>query len=114
MIMSYRFFKVIVMGLGNFFKSILTGRRSVSRTAEEFSEPVQYKEFTIQAAPLITGSRFRTAGYISGDFEGEVRRVHFIRADQHAELQVAIDHSQSKARQIIDEVGPKLLEKKQL
>ncbi len=102
------------MGLGNFFKSILSGRRPVSRTAEEFSEPMEYKEFTIQAAPLNTDRRFRTAGYISGDFEGEVRRVHFIRADQHAELQAAIDHSQSKARQIIDEVGPKLLEKKQL
>jgi hypothetical protein len=102
------------MGLGNFFKSILTGRRSVSRSAEEFSEPVQYKEFTIQAAPLNTDRRFRTAGYISGEVNGEVKRVHFIRADQNADLQVAIDHSLSKARQIIDEMGPKLLEKSQL
>jgi len=102
------------MGLGNFIKSILTGRRSVSRSAEEFSEPVQYKEFTIQAAPLSTDRRFRTAGYISGEVNGEVKRVHFIRADQNADLQVAIDHSLSKARQIIDEMGPKLLEKSQL
>jgi len=102
------------MGLGNFLRSILTGRRSVSRTAEEFSEPVQYKEFTIQAAPLNTDRRFRTAGYISGEVNGEVKRVHFIRADQNADLQVAIDHSLSKARQIIDEMGPKLLDKNQL
>ncbi len=102
------------MILGKLFKSIFGGGRAVTRTSEELTEPFEYKEFTIQAAPLITGSRFRTAGYISGDFEGEVRRVHFIRADQHAELQAAVEHSQSKARQIIDEMGPKLLERKQL
>jgi hypothetical protein len=112
--MSYRIIKVMAMGLGNFFRSILGGRRSVSRSAEEFSEPMKYKEFTIQAAPLNTDRRFRTAGYISGEFNGEVKRVHFLRADQNVDLQVAIDHSLSKARQIIDEMGPKLLEKSRL
>jgi len=102
------------MGLGNFFKSILTGRRSVSRSAEEFSEPVQYKEFTIQAAPLNTDRRFRTAGYISGEVNGEVKRIQFIRADQNTDLQLAVDHSISKARQIIDEQGKSLLDKTHL
>ena len=50
-----------------------------------------------------------SAGYISGEFEGETRRVRFIRADQSGSKQVAIDHSVSKARQIIDEKGVKLL-----
>ena len=102
------------MVLGKLFKSILGGSSKVREPTEESSEPLEYKGFTIEAAPLNTDGRFRSAGYISGEFEGEIRRVQFIRADECGDLQAAIDHSISKARQIIDEQGGKLLQKKLL
>jgi len=100
------------MALGSFFKSIFSGSASTSQ--DEVSESIAYKEFTIEAAPIDEDGKYRTAGYISGELNGEIKRIHFIRADQSGDKQVAIDHSISKARQIIDEQGKGLLNKPQL
>ena len=67
------------MGIGNFFKSIFGG--AGSGATEESSKPVEYKAFLIEAAPVDEGGKYRTAGYISGELDGEIRRVRFIRAD---------------------------------
>jgi hypothetical protein len=99
------------MALGNFLKSIFSDG-SASQPAP--SEPVEYKGFSIEAAPINEDGKFRTAGYISGEVDGETRRIQFIRADQNAALEQAIDHSISKGRQIIDEQGSKLLDKSNL
>ena len=100
------------MALGNFLKSLLMGTAGARQT--EPSEPIDYKGFAIEAAPINEDGKYRTAGYISGEVDGESRRIQFIRADQNADLQLAIDHSISKARQIIDEQGTKLLDKTNL
>lgn len=97
------------MGLGNFFKSVFSGG-----AAARPSEPVEYKGFSIEAAPINEDGKFRTAGFISGEVDGETRRIQFIRADQNAALEMAIEHSITKGRQIIDEQGSKLLEKSHL
>lgn len=97
------------MALGNFFKSVFSGG-----AAAQPAEPVQYKGFSIEAAPINEDGKFRTAGFISGEVDGETRRIKFIRADQNAALEMANDHSIAKARQIIDEQGSKLLEKSHL
>jgi len=96
------------MALGKFFKSLL------GAAPRPPAEPVVYEGFSIEPEPIEEEGRFRTAGYISGELDGETRRVRFIRADQHADRQTAIDHSVSKARQIIDEQGARLLAKGQL
>ena len=97
------------MALGKLFKSLLgTGDPTPP------SEPVSYKGFTIEAQPLNEDGKFRTAGFISGEVDGETRRVQFIRADQNGELQAAIDHSIAKGKQIIDEQGQSLLPKTHL
>ncbi len=93
------------MALGNFFKFILGDK------TPEASEPITYKGFTIEAMPLDEDGKFRTAGYISGELNGETKRIQFIRADQNADQQAAIDHSIAKAQQIIDEQGTRLLER---
>ena len=98
------------MGFGKLIKSLLLG----SSTTDEPSEPVEYKGLTIEAAPINEDGKFRTAGYISGELDGEIKRVQFIRADTNSDKQTAIDHSISKARQIIDERGPGLLERSNL
>ena len=95
------------MVFAKLLKSIFGG--SSGAPGELSTDPIQYKEFTIEAAPIVESNQFRTAGYISGEFEGETRRVRFIRADQTGDKQVAIDHSISKAKQIIDEKGVNLL-----
>ncbi len=100
------------MGIGNLFKSLFGDSDRAAEVSP--SKPLNYKEFTIEAAPIDEGGKFRTAGYITGELNGEAKRVRFIRADENATRQAAIDHSVSKARQIIDEQGTKLLEKSHL
>ena len=98
------------MALGNLFKTLLGGKSG----EEQVAAPVIYKDFTIEAAPMEEDGKYRTAGYISGELNGEMKRIKFIRADQNSTRDGSIEHSISKARQIIDEQGNKLLEKTQL
>ena len=100
------------MSLGSFLKSLLVGSSNTGQAKP--TEPVDYKEFAIEAEPINEDGKYRSAGYISGEVNGETKRIRFIRADQNADLQTAIDHSLSKARQIIDEQGKNLLDKKHL
>ena len=98
------------MALGKLFKSLLGGGASASPTVET----VDYKGFSIEAEPIVEDGKYRTAGYISGELDGEVRRIRFIRADQNSNVQAAIEHSFTKGRQIIDEQGAGLLKKSHL
>ena len=98
------------MSLGKLFKSLLGGGASAASAVE----PVDYKGFSIEAAPIEEDGRYRTAGYISGELDGETRRVRFIRADQSADHGAAVNHAIAKAQQIIDEQGKALLRKTQL
>ena len=99
------------MALGKLFKSLLGG----GGTAQpEATAPVDYKGFAIEAAPINEDGKYRSAGFISGELDGEKKRIQFIRADQNNYLQSAIDHSLLKARQIIDEQGKQLLTKSHL
>ena len=100
------------MALGKFFKSLLGD--AVGDGQPEPSEPVTYKGFSIEAAPINEDGKYRTAGYISGDLDGETKRIRFIRADQTADLGTAVNHSISKGQQIIDEQGKSLLSKSHL
>jgi hypothetical protein len=100
------------MAIGKFFKSLLGG--AAGNAQPQPSEAVDYKGLSIEAAPILEDDKFRTAGFISGEVDGEVRRVRFIRADQHGDQNSAVDHSIAKARQIIDEQGPSLLKKTHL
>jgi hypothetical protein len=100
------------MGLGKFFKSLLGGALGDGQPAP--SEPVTYKGFSIEAAPVNEDGKYRTAGFISGELDGETRRIRFIRADQNSDLGTAVNHAITKAQQIIDEQGNDLLKKTQL
>lgn len=104
--------------LGKFFKSLFggggAGQENGNAAATETTETLDYNGFTIEAAPLAEGGQFRTAGYISGEHEGEPRRVQFIRADVSADKQSATEHALSKGKQIIDEQGPGLLQRSYL
>ena len=97
------------MSLGKLFKSLFPGNGKAP-----LPDPVDYMGFTIQPDPLYEDGKYRTAGYISGELDGETRQVRFIRADQHGDVVAATDHAIRKAQQIIDEQGKRLLEKSHL
>jgi hypothetical protein len=97
------------MTIGKFFRSFLGGDSKPSTPKELLCDAFDYNGFKIEPAPIVEGGKFRTAGYISGDLDGETKRIQFIRADQSGDQQVAIDHSTSKGKQIVDEQGQKLL-----
>jgi hypothetical protein len=100
------------MALGKFFKSLFGG--SAGDGQSKPSEPIDYQGFSIEAAPINEDGKYRTAGFISGEVDGETRRIRFIRADQNADLETAVNHSITKAQQIIDEQGKSLLNKTNL
>ena len=102
------------MAIGNFFKSLFSGESKPSEPKEILAEAFNYEGFTVDPAPIDEGGKYRTAGYISGEYEGEVKRIRFIRADENSDQQLAIDHSTAKAKQIIDEQGKRLLERTNL
>ncbi len=100
------------MALGKLFKSLLGGAAGAAQP--EPTAAVDYMGFAIEAAPINEDGKYRSAGFISGELDGETKRIQFIRADQNSDLQTAIDHSLLKARQIIDEQGKGLLQKSHL
>ena len=100
------------MALANFFKSIFGG--AGGNEQPQPTPPQEYAGYAIEAAPINEDGKYRTAGFISGEIDGEPKRIQFIRADQNSDLQAAIEHSMLKARQIIDEQGPDLLNKSHL
>ena len=99
------------MSLGSFFKSLVG---SSENEQVKPTKPIDYEGFSIEAAPINEDGKYRSAGFISGDLDGETRRIQFIRADQNADLNTAIEHSLSKARQIVDEQGQSLFKKTHL
>ena len=102
------------MGLGTFLKSIFGGGSGDGDTATAGAEPVEYNGYTIEPSPIKEGSQYRTAGFISAEYQGEIKRIQFIRADNNADRDAAVEHSLAKGRQIIDEQGEALLTKAHL
>ncbi len=92
------------MGLGSLLGKLF-GSGDGKPTVAEPAESVEYKGFTITSAPLQEGGQFKTAGKISKEIDGELKSAEFIRADNHADRDAAITHSNRKAQQIVDEQG---------
>ena len=92
------------MGFGSLLGKLFGAGEAKPAVAEP-AEAVEYNGFTITAAPLKEGGQFKTAGKISKEIDGEIKSAEFIRADNHADRDSAITHSNRKAQQIIDEQG---------
>lgn len=83
------------------------GKSEAGSAAAGAAEPIGYKECSIVAQPLREGSQWRVAGMIAKDVEGERIERKFIRADLCMSQDEAVEVSQRKAKQIIDQ-NPKL------
>jgi hypothetical protein len=71
-------------------------------------ESEEYKGYTIIPSPRPNDGQYNTAGLITREIDGEVKKHQFIRADVHPGREEAIRHSLTKAKQIIDEQGDRL------
>ena len=68
-------------------------------------DPVTHEGFTIFPEPMKDGPRYRIAARIEKEIGGEVKVHQLIRADTLESLDVAIDVTINKAKQVIDEQG---------
>jgi hypothetical protein len=89
------------------FWSALFGSRAAPAKA---ADPVEYKGFTIRAAPYKNNGNYQTAGTIEREIGGVRKEHRFIRADAYAAYDDAVTFTVNKARQIIDLQGDKIFE----
>ena len=102
------------MAIGNFFKSLFKSGGDDNNGAQQqevIAGSESYKGFTIEAAPVKESGQYRTAGYISKEIDGELKKSRFIRADNSTDQNQAVSHALSKGRQIIDEQGDHVFER---
>ncbi len=97
-------------GIGESLRFLFMGASKKQETRPVVEEPVDYKGYTIQAAPQKEGGQWLTAGTITKEIEGTVKEHKFIRSDMHAERTSAVEFSISKGRQIIDLDGDRIFE----
>ena len=92
--------------------SRILGKGESQSTPEPELELEDYEGYKIKPAPRKQQGSFNTAGYIyKPDSSGELREHYFIRADTHADFDVACEHSVFKAKQIIDESGERIFDR---
>jgi len=99
------------MGLGEIVGKLFGGGGGEKAPASEAGEPVEHEGYTIVPEPIREGGQYRTAGLIRRELDGEMRQVRFIRADNNADRQGAMDHSVRKGMQIIAEQGTRMFER---
>lgn len=75
-------------------------------------EPVEHKGCTIQPTTMHKGGQFLTAGTIAKDFPDGAREHRFVRADTHSSADQAREFAIVKGRQIIDEQGDRLFDRR--
>ncbi len=92
----------------SFWKKLFGASGDAPAKAEAAAEPVEHKGFIIRATPFTEGGQYQTCGVISKEVDGELKEHKFIRADRFASKEDAIDVTQRKARQIIDEQGERI------
>ncbi|MDE0309612.1 MAG: HlyU family transcriptional regulator [Acidiferrobacterales bacterium] len=72
-----------------------------------------YEGYQIKPAPLKQQGSYNSAGYIyKADESGTLQEHYFIRADTHTDFETACEHSVFKAKQIINESGDRIFERK--
>jgi hypothetical protein len=95
----------------SFWKKLF-GTASGQSVAAKAVEPVEYNGFFIRAVPFQDGGQWQTAGVIEKEIGGVKREHEFIRADRHAAYEDAVNFTQSKARQMIDQMGDRMFDMK--
>jgi hypothetical protein len=77
------------------------------------AEATEYNGFSIHPAPRRQGSTWLTAGRITKAFPDGVKEHEYIRADTYADRDDAIAFCIQKAKQIIDEQGDRIFDRRE-
>ena len=93
--------------LGGFFRRLL-GDGDGGDAAGERGPAVEYKGYTISAAPRKQGSQWLTSGVIAKRFGEDVKEHHFIRAETHGGKDSAAEFAILKGKQIVEELGDRV------
>ncbi len=100
------------MGIGTFLGKLFGSSGGGDGASQGVaSDPIEHEGFVIVANPIKEGGQYKTAGTISKRVGEEEMSTQFIRADNHADQQSAIDHSVQKAKQIIREQGDHMFDR---
>ena len=71
-------------------------------------EPIDYEGFRIYPDPMPEDGQFRLAARIEAEVDGETKQHHLIRADLIRDRDEACEAAIRKAKQMIDQMGPRL------
>ncbi len=98
-----------MVSLKDLWNGLFGGRGAAESPA---AEPVEYKGYRIRPTPFRAEGQFQTAGLIEKDFSEGRKEYRFIRAEKHASADQASEFAVSKGRQIIDEQGDRVFDKR--
>jgi hypothetical protein len=98
-----------VMGL---FGKLFGNKGGGGGSAEQPGEAVEHNGFRIRPQPFKAEGQFQTAGAIEKDFPDGMKTHNFIRAEKHGSKDEAVAFTITKGRQIIDEQGDLLFDKR--
>ena len=91
----------------SFLKKLFGGGGGAATGSGE-AKPIktlEYQGYTITAMPYAEGGQYQTCGVVARLIEGETKQHRFIRADRFADIESAADHSITKGKQIVDQMG---------
>jgi hypothetical protein len=94
----------------SFLKKLFGGGGERSAPVAKAADPVDYKGFTLIAAPVQDGAQFRVAGRIEKLVGGEMKSHRFIRADLFTDRDEAIAATLRKAQLIVDQSGERIFD----
>jgi hypothetical protein len=83
-----------------------------STDAASAHEAVEYGGYRIRPTPYLSEGQYQTAGVIERDPGGEANEHRFVRAEKHASREDAASFAITKGKQIIDQDGARLFEKR--
>ena len=95
-----------------FFSRLFGSGKAAGAEEAAAGEATEYKGYRIRPAPFRAEGQFQTAGLIEKDFPDGHKEYRFIRAEKHASTELAAEFAISKGRQIIDEQGDHLFDKR--
>jgi hypothetical protein len=90
----------------SFLKKLFGGGATEPSAANTAS--LEYDGFSIQATPYQEQGQWQMCGVIEKTIGGALKSHRFVRADRFAAQDQAVEMTQMKARQIIDQMGDKL------
>jgi hypothetical protein len=71
--------------------------KGTSKLEEPVATPVEYNGYRIRPAPYRINGQYQTAGIIEKETPNGVKRLDFVRADTHQNMDDAINFTVSKA-----------------